>query len=119
VYVSNWNALAQQVLDGKPISADDARGIVRSSDDDLLPLLGAAFQIRQKFHGRDVRLHVLQNAKSGKCPEDCAFCSQSSRYDTGIDQYRMQTVEELVEGARRAHAMGAVKYCMVTATRGP
>jgi biotin synthase len=119
VYVSHWNALAQQVLDGNPISADDARGIVRSSDDDLLPLLGAAFQIRQKFHGRDVRLHVLQNAKSGKCPEDCAFCSQSSRYDTGIDQYRMQTVEELVEGARRAHAMGAVKYCMVTATRGP
>jgi len=117
--VSNWSALAEQVLGGKPISADDARRIVRSSDDDLLPLLGAAFQIRQKHHGRDVRLHVLQNAKSGTCPEDCAFCSQSSRYNTGIDQYRMQTVEELVEGARHAHAMGAVKYCMVTATRGP
>ena len=117
--MSNWSALAEQVLGGNPISADEARSIVRSGDDDLLPLLGAAFQIRQRFHGRDVRLHVLQNAKSGKCPEDCAFCSQSSRYDTGVDQYRMQTVEELVEGARQAHAMGAVKYCMVTATRGP
>lgn len=117
--MSHWNTLAEQVLGGYPISADDARSIVRSGDDDLLALLGAAFQIRQSFHGRDVRLHVLQNAKSGRCPEDCAFCSQSSRYDTGVDQYRMQTVQELVEGARHAHAMGAVKYCMVTATRGP
>jgi biotin synthase len=117
--VSFWSTLAEQVLDGTMISADDARRIVRSSDDDLLPLLGAAFQIRQRYHGRDVRLHVLQNAKSGKCPEDCAFCSQSSRHDTGVDRYRMQTVEELVQGARHAHGMGAVKYCMVTATRGP
>jgi biotin synthase len=117
--VSHWNALAGQVLDGDPITPDDARSIIRSSDDELLALLGAAFRIREQFHGRDVRLHVLQNAKSGKCPEDCAFCSQSSRYQTGVEEYRMQTVNELVEGARHAHAMGAVKYCMVTATRGP
>ena len=57
--MSNWSALAEQVLGGNPISADDARDIVRSSDDDLLPLLGAAFEIRQQYHGRDVRLHVL------------------------------------------------------------
>ncbi len=117
--MSHWNALAEQVLDGTSITATDAREILRSSDDELLTLLAAAFRLRERFHGRDVRLHVLQNAKSGKCPEDCAFCSQSSRYNTGIDEYRMQTVAELVEGARHAHAMGAVKYCMVTATRGP
>ena len=66
--MSHWGALATQVLAGEPISADDARSIVRSSDDDLLPLLGAAFRIRQQYHGRDVRLHVLQNAKSGHVP---------------------------------------------------
>ena len=70
-------------------------------------------------HGRDVRVHVLQNAKSGLCPEDCTFCSQSLSAGTGVERYRMQTVDELVAGARRAHEMKAVKYCIVTATRGP
>lgn len=114
-----WNQLARHVLDGQPITPDDARAILHSGDDDLLAVLDGAFQLRSHWHGRDVRLHVLQNAKSGTCPEDCAFCSQSSRYETDVAAYRMQTVDELVQGARKAHAMGAVKYCMVTATRGP
>jgi biotin synthase len=117
--VTRWNDLAEQVLGGGQASADDARAVLHAPDDDLLPLLHAAFRVRERHHGRDVRLHVLQNAKRGRCSEDCGFCSQSSRHDTGIDTYRMQSVDELVEGARRAHAMGAVKYCMVTATRGP
>jgi biotin synthase len=117
--VTSWNDLAERVLGGEPASAAEARAVLHAPDDDLLALLNAAFRVRARHHGRDVRLHVLQNAKSGRCSEDCAFCSQSSRFETGVDTYRLQTVEELVEGARRAHAMGAVKYCMVTATRGP
>ena len=117
--MTSWNDLAERVLCGEPASADEARAVLHAPDDDLLALLHAAFRVRARHHGRDVRLHVLQNAKSGRCSEDCAFCSQSSRFETGVDTYRLQTVEELVEGARRAHAMGAVKYCMVTATRGP
>ena len=117
--MTSWNDLAERVLGGEPASADEARAVLHAPDDDLLALLNAAFRVRARHHGRDVRLHVLQNAKSGRCSEDCAFCSQSSRFETGVDTYRLQTVEELVEGARRAHAMGAVKYCMVTATRGP
>jgi biotin synthase len=117
--VTSWNDLAERVLGGEPANADEARAVLHAPDDDLLPLLHAAFRVRARHHGRDVRLHVLQNAKSGRCSEDCAFCSQSSRFETGVDTYRLQSVEELVEGARRAHAMGAVKYCMVTATRGP
>jgi biotin synthase len=117
--VSAWDALAERVLGGHETSADEARAILHSPDDDLLPLLHGAFRLRRHWHGRDVRLHVLQNAKRGRCAEDCAFCSQSSRYETGVEATRMQDVEELVAGARKAHAMGAVKYCMVTATRGP
>jgi biotin synthase len=117
--VTSWNDLAERVLGGEPAGADEARAVLHAPDGDLLALLHAAFRVRERQHGRDVRLHVLQNAKSGRCSEDCAFCSQSSRFETGVDTYRLQTVEELVEGARRAHAMGAVKYCMVTATRGP
>lgn len=117
--MNRWQELADIALQGEAIATDDARAVLRSDDTDLLPLLHAAFRVRERYHSRDVRLHVLQNAKSGRCPEDCAFCSQSSRHHSGVEEYRLQSVGELVEGARRAAALGAVKYCMVTATRGP
>jgi biotin synthase len=66
-----------------------------------------------------VRIHILRNAKSGLCPEDCAFCSQLAAFATDAPRYQLQSVEELVEGAREAARMGAVKYCMVTSMRGP
>jgi biotin synthase len=115
----DWNALADRVLDGEPATAAEALAVLSSGDDELLALLHAAFRVRFRYHRRDVRLHVLRNAKSGLCPEDCAFCSQSVAHQSGVDRYRLQSVEELVVGAHEAHRLGAVKYCMVTATRGP
>lgn len=117
--MANWQAMADQALAGEAISRADARAVLEAGDDELLAVLDAAFRVRLHHHGRGVRLHVLQNAKSGLCRENCAFCSQAAGAQSGVDRYAMQTVEELVAGARRAHEMGAVKYCMVTATRGP
>jgi biotin synthase len=117
--MTNWNHLAEQSLAGKAPSREDALAVLESGEDELLPVLQAAFLVRQQYFGRDVRIHVLKNAKSGMCPEDCAFCSQSVRFETGVDRYQLQSVAELVAGAREAAAMGAVKYCMVTSTRGP
>jgi biotin synthase len=115
----DWNALADRVLEGHRITRDEARAVLSAHDDDLLFLMHAAFRVRKHHHGREVRIHVLRNAKSGACPEDCGFCSQSVRFDSSVDRYSMQSVDELVEGAQRAVRMGAVMYCMVTATRGP
>lgn len=115
----NWNDLADRVLAGEAPTFDDALAVLRSPAGELLPMLHAAFRVRERYFGRDVRIHVLRNAKSGQCPEDCSFCSQSSQFATDVDSYKLQSVEELVEGAREAHRLGAVKYCMVTATRGP
>jgi biotin synthase len=115
----DWNRLADRTLAGHDVAADEALAVLRAPDDDLLPLLHAAFRLRARHHGRDVRIHVLRNAKSGLCPENCAFCSQSVAFHTEAPRYQMQTVEELVDGAREAARMGAVKYCMVTSTRGP
>jgi biotin synthase len=115
----DWNDLTDRVLAGAAPSRDDAHAVLASSDDDLLLVLHAAFRVRHHYHGREVRLHVLRNAKSGLCPEDCAFCSQSVKFHAGVDRYPLQSVAELVAGAREAAAMGAVKYCMVTSTRGP
>lgn len=114
-----WNTLADRALAGEAPTFDEALAVLRAPDDDLLALLDAAFRVRARYHGRDVRIHVLQNAKSGVCPEDCSFCSQSLSATTGVERYRMQTVDEIVAGARRAYEMKAVKYCIVTATRGP
>lgn len=117
--MKDWNALADRVLDGQTISREEALDIVNAPDDELLAILHAAFKVRSRYHGRKVRVHVLQNAKSGVCPEDCKFCSQSIKYNTDVEQYKMQEIDELVEGAKQAYEKGAVTYCMVTATRGP
>jgi biotin synthase len=116
---TDWTALADTVLDERPLTRDEALRVATAPDDELLALLHAAFRIRRTHHGREVRVHVLQNAKSGVCAEDCAFCSQSMHFESEVPQYGMQSVEELVEGAAEAHDMGAVTFCIVTATRGP
>jgi biotin synthase len=116
---TDWTALADTVLDGTPLSRTEALRVATAPDDDLLALLHAAFRIRRHHHGHEVRVHVLQNAKSGVCAEDCAFCSQSMHFESEVSQYGMQSVDELVEGAAEAHEMGAVTFCIVTATRGP
>jgi biotin synthase len=115
----DWNELADKALAGAGPAREDARAVLDASDDELLAVLDAAFRVRRHFHGRGVRLHVLRNAKSGMCRENCAFCSQAIGAYSGVDRYLMQSVEELLEGARKAHAMKAAKYCIVTATRGP
>jgi biotin synthase len=114
-----WAAIAQKALQKTPLDRQEALQVLTAPDLETFPILEAAYQVRTHFHGRKVRIHVLQNAKSGACPEDCGFCSQSSKYTTPAAQYPMMEVESLVEGARKAKAAGAWKYCMVTATRGP
>jgi len=115
----DWNSLADRVLDGDDITRDEALAVAEAPDDELLGVLNAAFKVRREHHGRKVRIHVLQNAKSGVCPEDCKFCSQSMEYEADVEQYGMQEADRLVEKAREAYEKGAATYCIVTATRGP
>src|SRR5690349_23857490 len=114
-----WSALADTALAGALITRDQARAVLEAPPDEMLALLDAAFTVRRHHWGVRVSLHVLENAKLGACPEDCGFCSQSSRYDSPGGEAPIKGVEELVDGARRAHAARAKRYCMVTATRGP
>jgi biotin synthase len=114
-----WSDLAAQALAGTVISRDAARAVLHAPADELLALLDAAFRVRRAHWGRRVSLHVLENAKLGACPEDCGFCSQSSKYSSPGGEAPIKSVDELVAGARRAHAARAKRYCMVTATRGP
>jgi biotin synthase len=114
-----WSQLADSALAGTVISRDDARAVLHAPTSETLALLDAAFRVRRAHWGLRVSLHVLENAKMGACPEDCGFCSQSSKYSSPSGEAPMKSVDDLVEGARRAHATRAKRYCMVTATRGP
>lgn len=115
----SWKEIGRRVLDGEGLTRDEGRELLASHDDELLDVLQGAFVVRHHHHGRKVRVHVLRNARSGTCPEDCSFCSQSVKFDTGVDSYPIQSVDELVAGAEKAAEMGAVTYCMVTSTRRP
>ncbi|HEY4182196.1 MAG TPA: biotin synthase BioB [Kofleriaceae bacterium] len=117
--MSTWSALADSVLAGHTPTREEARSILHAPADELLSLLDAAFTLRKAHWGRRVSLHVLENAKLGACPEDCGFCSQSSKHSSPSGEAPMKSVDELVDAARRAHAAKAKRYCMVTATRGP
>ncbi len=116
---SPWNQLASRVLDGHMATREESRVVLQASPDDLLDLLAAAFRVRRHYFGRQVHVHVLENAKLGSCPEDCGFCSQSAKHGSPGGEAPIETVDELVAGAHRAVAAKAKRYCMVTATRGP
>ena len=114
-----FRRLADAALADRALEPDDGRAIMAAPDETLAPLLWAAFAARAAHFGRRVKLCVLNNARSGLCPEDCGYCSQSAVATSDIPRYRMKPVAELVAGARRATAAGARRYCMVTSARGP
>lgn len=115
----NWMALAEEALEADGIARERAREALEAPEAEAYELLAAARRVRVHHHGNRVRVHVLQNAKLGGCPEDCGFCSQSARYETGTGRDALLSAAAIVEGARAAAAEGAWKYCIVTATRGP
>jgi biotin synthase len=114
-----WDELSKRVLGGKLPTYKQALGILESADDDLLAVLHAAFTIRRHYFGRGISIHVIRNAKSGSCSENCSFCSQSAVSESEIPKYPMQSVEQILEGAREAHRLTAVRYCIVTSGRSP
>ncbi|MFN8542668.1 MAG: biotin synthase BioB [Candidatus Binatia bacterium] len=114
-----FRALAERSLSGQGLAPDEARSCMRAADGDLAALLWAAFAVRAHTFGRRVKLCVLNNARSGLCPEDCGYCSQSAVSTADIPRYRLKSVPELLAAAHAAAATGARRYCMVTSARGP
>ncbi len=115
----DWKAIGNRLLDSGKISKEEALAVLESSNDELLEIVQAAYTLRKKYFGNTVSIHLLQNVKSGKCPEDCTFCSQSSKYKNDVERYSMQTVETIVEGAQAAVDRDAKRYCMVASSRAP
>ncbi|HEY2918384.1 MAG TPA: biotin synthase BioB, partial [Candidatus Binatia bacterium] len=115
----DFQQLADKALEGSIPQREELKAVLDARDEQLPELLSAAFKVRHHYYGKRVQIHVLQNAKSGLCPEDCHYCSQSSVSDAPIDRYPFMTKEKLVESARQAKAAGAVRFCIVNSGRGP
>src|SRR5262245_32907471 len=74
---------------------------------------------RQHFDANTVQVSTLLSIKTGACPEDCKYCPQSVRYDTGLAPEQLLEVERVLESARAARAAGATRFCMGAAWRSP
>lgn len=115
----DYQGLAEKSVRGEVLSREEMRKALTAPAQDLQRLLRAALRVREHFCGRKVHLHMLINARSGLCPEDCHYCSQSAISQAPISKYPLLSRAQLVEGAFRAKAARAVRYCIVTSGRGP
>lgn len=86
----------------------------------FMELVFKAAQVhRENFDPQAIQLSTLLSIKTGGCPEECEYCPQSARYDTGLEKQVMMNIEEIVEKAKIAKARGASRFCMGAAWRGP
>lgn len=115
--MTDFNALAELALAERPLSREQCRTVLACPDQDVLALLHAAYRVRQRFCGNGVHIHMLSNAKSGLCPEDCNYCSQSSVSTASIDRYPLKTRQKLLEEAHAAHQVSAKRFCMAISGR--
>jgi biotin synthase len=109
---------AEQVLNGNPASAADALRLAHSEGSELPLLFAEASRIREHFKGNSASLCSIINAKSGRCPENCAFCAQSAFHATNAQVYPLVDEDEIVNCARNAEQNGARCYGIITSGTG-
>ncbi|KCB23430.1 biotin synthase BioB [Bordetella hinzii] len=109
-----------------PLSIRPAAGRWRTAD--VLALYELPFPVlmhraqtvhREHFDPTDIQLSSLLSIKTGGCPEDCGYCSQSARHDTGLAAEKLMPLDEVLAAARAAKQAGAQRFCMGAAWRSP
>ena len=92
--------------------------VLRLPDDQLEPLLALAHEVRMRWCGPEVEVEGIISLKTGGCPEDCHFCSQSGQFSSPVRSAWLD-VPSLVEAAKQTARTGATEFCIVAAVRGP
>jgi biotin synthase len=109
----------EQVLErGVGLAQEQVLRVLRLSDERLPELLALAHEVRMRWCGPEVEVEGIVSLKTGGCPEDCHFCSQSGRFPTPVRSAWLD-IPGLVEAARQTAATGATEFCIVAAVRGP
>ena len=108
-----------QVLEhGRGLDEDQVLDVLTLSDDDVPELLELAHQVRMRWCGPDVEVEGIVSVKTGGCPEDCHFCSQSGQFSSPVRAVWLD-IPQLVRSAFETAATGATEFCIVAAVRGP
>ena len=109
----------EKALDqGIGLAQEEILRVLEIEDDRLQELLDLAHQVRIKHCGVDVSLEGIISLKTGGCPEDCHFCSQSGLFESPVRAVTLD-IAELVEAAKQSEKMGASEFCIVAAVKGP
>ncbi|HYB29995.1 MAG TPA: biotin synthase BioB [Solirubrobacteraceae bacterium] len=109
----------EQVLqDGVPLDESQTLAVLELPDDRVPDVLALAHEVRMRWCGPSVEVEGIVSIKTGGCPEDCHFCSQSGRFHTPVRAVRLD-VPMLVRAAHETAATGATEFCLVAAVRGP
>ncbi len=110
----NIAEIADRILAGGSLADDEALQLAACNGSDRMQLLVEAGRIREHFVGNAVTLCSIINAKSGRCPENCAFCAQSAHHQTGVSVYPLVDEDELVRCAKGAESVGSSCYGIIT-----
>jgi biotin synthase len=108
----------QVLARGIGLTEAQTRQVLELADDRLPELLALAHEVRTRWCGPEVEVEGIVSVKTGGCPEDCHFCSQSGRFPTPVRAAWLD-IPGLVEAARQTAATGATEFCVVAAVRGP
>src|SRR6476619_6780274 len=111
-------ARAQVLERGVPLTHPQIVEVMRTGDDRRQALLALAHEVRMKYQGPSVEVEGIVSFKTGGCPEDCHFCSQSGQFTSPVRSVWLN-VPELVRAAKQTAATGASEFCIVAAVRGP
>jgi len=111
-------AIADRIMSGGQITGDEALALAATRGPELFFLLAEANRIKERFVGERVYLCSIINAKSGRCPENCAFCAQSAHHETDAPVFPLVDEERLVACAREAEANGSTCYGIITSGTG-
>ena len=109
----------EQVLErGEALTHAQIVEVLQTGDDQLADLLALAHDVRMKYQGPTVEVEGIVSLKTGGCPEDCHFCSQSGQFTSPVRSVWLN-IPELVRAAKQTAATGASEFCIVAAVRGP
>jgi len=106
--------LAERIIDGEALSENEALELMQLKGNERFALFLAASRVKEHFVGNHVSLCSIINAKSGRCPENCAFCAQSAHHSSDVPIYPLVDEESLVSGAHAAEESGSICYGIVT-----
>lgn len=109
---------AQVLEEGRGLAQDDLVEVLRVPDAQVPALLELAHAVRMRHCGPEVEVEGIVSLKTGGCPEDCHFCSQSGQFTSPVRAVWLD-IDQLVAAARETAATGATEFCIVAAVRGP